>query len=56
LTELLKMCLRSESTEMKNLARVVWQGTFGDDTFPVGTPPTLADLRKWVGDPNRETS
>ena len=52
LDELLKRCLRGGDRELRDMARAVWKGTHGDDSFPLGTPPTLADLRRWVGDPN----
>jgi len=49
LDELLKLCLRSDDKEMKALARVVWQGTHEEGQIPLGTPPILADVKRWVG-------
>jgi hypothetical protein len=51
LDELLKRCLRSDDKEMRAMARSVWQGEHGDTSLPPGTPPTLADVRRWVGPP-----
>ena len=47
LGELLKICLRSHDKEVKALARTVWTGLHGD-TMPAGTPPTLADFKRWT--------
>ncbi len=49
LDTLLKMNLRSEDPEIRALARTVWLGTHNTESMPAGTPPTLADLRRWVG-------
>jgi len=50
LDELLKKCLHSDDKEMRALARTVWQGTHEEGSMPLGTPPTLADLQRWVGE------
>ena len=51
LDELLKRCLKSKDPETRTLARTVWQGTHSGEPMPPGTPPTLADVHGWVGDP-----
>lgn len=48
LDELLKLCLRNPDQELRRLARILWTGRHGD-SLPPGTPPTLADVKRWVG-------
>lgn len=45
---LLKLCLKSTDKEVVDGARSVWAATYGSP--PPGTPPTLADVRQWLGD------
>lgn len=46
---LLKLCMVTSDKEIRALARSLWTERHGD-VLPPGTPPTLADVRKWVGE------
>lgn len=50
LDALLKACLKSTDKALRNDARTVWRGMYGE--LPPGTPPTLEDFQQWTGDPS----